>query len=79
MMTTIGLDDEACREAGQRLNFIPAEQYVLHATARGHRGDACAVRLKDAGTADFLPGLVERHEPAAGLLRSQIENAAAAA
>jgi DNA-binding ferritin-like protein len=78
MMTTIGLDDEARREAGQRLNFILADQYVLHATTRGHHGNACAVRLNDAGTADFLPGLVERHEPAAGLLRSQVENTAAA-
>ena len=34
---------------------------------------ACAERFKDAGTADFLTGLMERHEKAAWMLRSQLE------
>lgn len=35
--------------------------------------DACTERFKDAGTADFLTGLMERHEKAAWMLRSQLE------
>ncbi len=35
--------------------------------------DACTVRFKDAGTADFLTGLMERHEKAAWMLRAQVE------
>jgi starvation-inducible DNA-binding protein len=35
--------------------------------------EACATRFKDAGTADFLTGLMERHEKAAWMLRSQLE------
>mgnify|MGYP000129359567 CR=1 FL=1 len=30
-------------------------------------------RFKDAGTADFLTGLMERHEKAAWMLRAQLE------
>jgi starvation-inducible DNA-binding protein len=39
------------------------------------RGDseACTNRFKDAGTADFLTGLMERHEKAAWMLRAQLE------
>jgi starvation-inducible DNA-binding protein len=36
-------------------------------------GEACIQRFKDAGTADFLTGLMERHEKAAWMLRSQLE------
>ena len=36
-------------------------------------GDACTERFKDAGTADFLTGLMEQHEKAAWMLRSQLE------
>ena len=35
--------------------------------------DACATRFRDAGTADFLTGLMERHEKAAWMLRAQLE------
>jgi starvation-inducible DNA-binding protein len=35
--------------------------------------DACIEKFKDAGTADFLTGLMERHEKAAWMLRSQLE------
>jgi len=34
---------------------------------------ACFERFKDAGTADFLTGLMERHEKAAWMLRAQLE------
>jgi starvation-inducible DNA-binding protein len=34
---------------------------------------ACGERFKDAGTADFLTGLMERHEKAAWMLRAQLE------
>jgi starvation-inducible DNA-binding protein len=34
---------------------------------------ACAGRFHDAGTADFLTGLMERHEKAAWMLRAQLE------
>lgn len=34
---------------------------------------ACADRFKEAGTADFLTGLMERHEKAAWMLRAQLE------
>jgi len=34
---------------------------------------ACAERFKDAGTADFLTGLMERHEKTAWMLRAQLE------
>jgi starvation-inducible DNA-binding protein len=35
--------------------------------------DACTERFKDAGTADFLTGLMEKHEKAAWMLRAQLE------
>jgi starvation-inducible DNA-binding protein len=35
--------------------------------------DACAKRFKDAGTADFFTGLMEKHEKAAWMLRAQLE------
>lgn len=35
---------------------------------------ACAARFNDAGTADFLTGLMKRHEKAAWMLRAQLEN-----
>jgi starvation-inducible DNA-binding protein len=35
--------------------------------------EACTTRYKDAGTADFLTGLMEQHEKAAWMLRSQLE------
>ena len=34
---------------------------------------ACGDRFKDAGTADFLTGLMERHEKIAWMLRAQLE------
>ncbi len=34
---------------------------------------ACAARFNDAGTADFLTGLMEKHEKAAWLIRAQLE------
>lgn len=39
--------------------------------------EACTVLYKDAGTADFLTGLMEKHEKAAWMLRAQLENEAA--
>jgi starvation-inducible DNA-binding protein len=35
--------------------------------------DACAEKYKDAGTTDFLTGLMERHVKAAWMLRSQLD------
>ncbi len=35
---------------------------------------ACGDRLKEAGTADFLTGLMRRHEKIAWMLRAQLEN-----
>ena len=35
--------------------------------------DACIERFGDAGTADFLTGLMERHEKIAWMLRSSLE------
>jgi starvation-inducible DNA-binding protein len=36
--------------------------------------EACATRYKDAGTADFLTGLMRQHEKIAWMLRAQLEN-----
>lgn len=36
--------------------------------------EACAERLKDAGTADFLTGLMQGHERSAWMLRSHLES-----
>jgi starvation-inducible DNA-binding protein len=36
----------------------------------------CAVRYRDAGTADFLCALMQRHEKAAWMLRAQLEDEA---
>jgi starvation-inducible DNA-binding protein len=36
-------------------------------------GESCLERYGDAGTADFLTGLMEKHEKAAWMLRSQLE------
>ena len=33
----------------------------------------CTTRFKDAGTADFLTGLMEKHEKAAWMFRAQLE------
>ncbi len=35
--------------------------------------EACTRRFEDAGTADFLTGLMEQHEKAAWMLRAQLE------
>ena len=35
--------------------------------------ETCATRYKDAGTADFLTGLMEQHEKTAWMLRAQLE------
>ena len=35
--------------------------------------ETCSTRFKDAGTADFLTGLMEKHEKAAWMLRAQLE------
>ena len=35
--------------------------------------EACTERFKDAGTADFLTGLMEQHEKIAWMLRAQLE------
>jgi starvation-inducible DNA-binding protein len=35
---------------------------------------ACAEQFNDAGTSDFLTGLMEQHEKAAWMLRAQLEN-----
>lgn len=37
--------------------------------------EACATRLEEAGTADFLTGLMRQHEKVAWMLRAQLENA----
>ncbi len=39
--------------------------------------EACAKRFGDAGTADFLTGLMAQHEKAAWMLRAQLETATA--
>ncbi|MBI3887130.1 MAG: DNA starvation/stationary phase protection protein [Opitutae bacterium] len=39
--------------------------------------EACTTRFHDAGTADFLTGLMEQHEKAAWMLRAQLETATA--
>jgi len=36
--------------------------------------ETCTTRFRDAGTADFITGLMTRHEKAAWMLRSQLEN-----
>ena len=46
------------------------EEMILQLRADG---EACTKRFKDAGTADFLTGLMERHEKAAWMLRAQLE------
>ena len=35
--------------------------------------DACAEKFRDAGTADFLTGLMEKHEKTAWMLRAHLE------
>jgi len=35
--------------------------------------ETCTTRFKDAGTADFLTGLMEKHEKTAWMLRAQLE------
>ena len=35
--------------------------------------EACTTQFKDAGTADFLTGLMEHHEKTAWMLRAQLE------
>ncbi len=36
-------------------------------------GETCATRYKDAGTTDFLTGLMAWHEKSAWMLRAQLE------
>lgn len=38
--------------------------------------ESCTERFKDAGTADFLTGLMEKHEKTAWMLRAQLETQA---
>jgi len=36
--------------------------------------ECCLIKHKDAGTADFLTGLMEKHEKAAWMLRAQLDD-----
>jgi starvation-inducible DNA-binding protein len=53
-----------------------AELLALHEDLIGQLrtgSEACAERFKDAGTADFLTGLMEQHEKTSWMLRAQLE------
>ena len=56
----------------------PAQKDMISELLRDHEGlvseirkdvDVCAEQIKDAGTADFLTGIMEQHETAAWVLR----------
>jgi len=56
----------------------PSQKDMINELLRDHEGlvteirkdvDACAEQIKDAGTADFLTGIMEQHETAAWVLR----------
>jgi starvation-inducible DNA-binding protein len=59
--------------AGQMLSELLALHEELIVQLRADSGD-CIGRFKDAGTADFLTGLMERHEKTAWMLRAQLES-----
>lgn len=61
---------------GLAAEHMLAELLALHEDLIGQlRADseACTQRFQDAGTADFLTGLMKRHEKAAWMLRAQLE------
>lgn len=62
---------EAPDARGMVANLLADHEAVV----RSLREDlsACAEKLADAGTADFLTGLVERHEKTAWMLRACLE------
>jgi starvation-inducible DNA-binding protein len=72
---------EAARLSGDRGIDLPAEHMLAELLALHEdlvaqlRADSesCATRFKDAGTADFLTGLMEQHEKTAWMLRAQLE------
>lgn len=62
---------------GLAAEHMLSELLALHEEMIGRlRADveACAEQWKDAGTADFLTGLMEQHEKAAWMLRAQLED-----
>jgi starvation-inducible DNA-binding protein len=56
----------------QMLSGLLAQHEALIVELRAG-SKACATRCKDAGTADFLTGLMARHEKTAWMLRAQLE------
>ncbi len=71
---------KAARAAAQPGTDLPAEGMLLELVTLHEdlaiqlRGDvANATRLADIGTADFLTGLLEKHEKAAWMLRSHLQ------
>ena len=72
---------KAARCSADRGIGLPADRMLLELLALHEElivqlrsdADACLGRFKDAGTADFLTGLMERHEKAAWMIRSQLE------
>jgi starvation-inducible DNA-binding protein len=72
---------KAARLSADRGIDLPAEHMLSELLALHEEltvqlradSEACTERFKDAGTADFLTGLMEQHEKAAWMLRAQLE------
>jgi starvation-inducible DNA-binding protein len=65
-------------------NHYPSDRTMLANLLHDHESvirssrddlDACANQFGDAGTSDFLTGLMERHEKTAWMLRAHLEEA----
>ena len=73
---------KAARSSAEPGSDLPAEHMLAELLALHEemivqlRTDSgiCAKNFKDAGTTDFLTGLMEQHEKTAWMLRAQLEN-----
>lgn len=72
---------KAARCSADPASDLPAERMLSELLALHEElivqlrtdGSACAKEFNDAGTADFLTGLMEQHEKIAWMLRAQLE------
>jgi len=74
MNPNIAITDKDRAGVVKILNALLADEYVLYTKTRIRQlradSDAAASKYHDAGTNDFLTGLMEKHEKMAWMLRA---------
>lgn len=71
-LTSLHEHPAECSDAHRMLTDLCADHETVIRSLRAGV-DACAEQYRDAGTADFLTGLMEQHEKMAWMLRAQLK------